>query len=482
MTNQKLKEELKKLPRCPGVYLLKDEGGQIIYVGKAVSLRDRVASHFGQSYNLKTLVMAGQVTGIEAIPVATPAEALILENQLIKKYQPRYNTNLKDGKSYPLVKITRETFPALMIVREEKNGHDFYYGPFTNVEHLKRLVKFLRHYYPVRTCSPATFRKHRVCTEYHLRRCCGPCTNSVSSKEYNRIMAGVKAFFSGHYRRFEKILKRQLNQAVKELRFEEAQLIKERLDLLDSLEKKFPAREEQHLVAYGEQNILTALARLCRLEKIPVVVEGYDVSLWSQDLATGSKVVFRGGHPDKKSYRHYRIQSVANIDDYQMLREIVERRFTGAGRDEDYPDLILVDGGKGQLSAVLQVLSRFNLQIPVLALAKEKEEIYLPNWRQAISLPANSPVLHFLQRVRDEAHLFAFRYQRLLRKKKTLASLLERIPGLGPVRRQKIRERFPDIYRLKQADLDMLKETGVPEKIARRLLSNLKQELAQADG
>ncbi|HPP11421.1 MAG TPA: excinuclease ABC subunit UvrC [bacterium] len=470
MSNKNLKEKLRKLPRRPGVYLLKDSGGAVLYVGKATSLQERVRSHFRSGYAGKELLLTGRVKDVEVIPVANPSEALLLENQLIKKYQPRYNTNLKDGKSYPLVKITHDRFPALRIVREERSDRASYYGPFTSVENLRRLVRFLRVYYPVRTCSNHTLVRGRPCTQYHLKRCCAPCAGFVSEEEYRSIVGGVKAFFSGRYEQFQEVLKRQLRVAVRQLNFEEAQKLKERLELLQDIVRKFPGRPETELVAYGQENVLQQLAECLRLETVPGVVEGYDVSFWRPGLATGSKVTFRGGLPDKKEYRHFHLQRVSGIDDYRMLQEILERRFTGSGKDRDYPDLILVDGGKGQLTAAEQVLERLKVNIPVVALAKENEEIYLPGQRAPLRLSLSSPVLQFLQRVRNEAHRFALNYARKLLRRRTLDSFLEEIPGLGPVGLSKIKNRFSDLAELAQADVKALQKLGLSGGVAQELI------------
>jgi len=477
MINQSLKEKLKQVPESPGVYILKDEAGNVLYVGKATCLSRRVSSHFNRALTAKDLLLGSQVRDLEVIPVASPAEALLLENRLIKKYQPRYNTNLKDGKSYPLVKITDESFPALCIVREEKTEKDEYYGPFTDVYGLKRLVRFLRRHYPLRSCSPAVFRRGRLCTQYHIKRCSGPCAHLISREEYSKLVEGVRAFFSGRYAQFQKGLKRKLQDAIRQLRFEEAQLLKERLQLVDYMVEKFPLRSEPELESYGYENVLAQLAGVFHLQRIPSVVEGYDISVWGKDLATGSRVTFRGGIPDKKSYRHYRIMNAAIFDDYLMLEEVLLRRFTGS--DKDYPDLILVDGGKGQLSVAEKVLRRLNLRVPVVALAKEREEIYLPGQAKPLSLPLNSPVLQFLQRVRNEAHRFAVQYQKKILHRKTMASLFQGIPGLGPARLKKIKNYFPDLKTLADGEVETLKKMGIPEKAAKLLLERLASQLGK---
>jgi len=264
MKREEIKKKLKTIPDCPGVYLMKDEKGDVIYVGKAISLSRRIRSYFYPSGNdTKVLVLSEQINDFEVIPVASEAEALILENKLIKEYQPKYNTNLKDGKSYPYLKITSEKFPSVQIVREKKDNKSIYFGPFTNVKLLKETVRFLRKFYPVRNCKKNIYNgKTKLCTQFYIGMCSGPCENKISEKEYRKYIEGIVAFFKGSYREFEKKLRVWMYEAIRKLDFEKAEKLKQRLFLLEKMKEKFPFRDEETLFSYGEENVLFSLSRL----------------------------------------------------------------------------------------------------------------------------------------------------------------------------------------------------------------------------
>ncbi|HOK79497.1 MAG TPA: hypothetical protein PK354_01430, partial [bacterium] len=359
-----------------------------------------------------------EIDDIEVIPVASEGEALVLECSLIKKYQPRYNVDLKDGKTYPWLKITHDIFPAVMVVREKKKLEHQYFGPFTDVKGLKQVLRFIRKYYPVRTCRKKIVegKTSKPCTFFFTKRCCGPCTGNVNPEEYKKIVEGIKAFFSGKYKHYCKQLKKQLNEAIKTWDFENAKLIAERIHLLERMEQRLPWRSEDELLLYRKENVLPALAEKLSLGKIPAVIEGYDISHLGASHATGSRVVFRGGVPSRADYRKFRIKTVDKVDDYSMLREVIRRRFTDPEMTEK-PDLILVDGGKGQLNEVMKELENLKLDIPVVALAKREEIVYSSLSKKAIFFPKDTSELHLLQDIRNEAHRFARAYHLKLRTK-----------------------------------------------------------------
>ncbi len=417
MVKRRIKKKLSNTPDVPGVYLMKDGNNKVIYVGKALSLKKRISSYFSPSgNNTKNLILSERIEDFGFIPVASEAEALILENSLIKKYQPKYNINLKDDKSYPMIKITDERFPAVLIVREKKDGSSLYFGPFTNVDLLKRVVKFIRRYYPVRNCRYNLEKKKvRLCTQYYIHRCAGPCEGKVSEAEYRDIVNGLVAFFEGHYGEFQKRLKGQLTEEVKNLRFEKAQEIKNRIFMLEALGKRFPIRDEMSLITYGEHNVLENLKKTLHLKKIPYHIEGYDVSNVSGVNSTASKVSFKGGIRDTDNYRKFRIRYKEGINDYKMLEEVLTRRFDSEEERKELPDLILVDGGKGQLNTAVRILKTLNIDAPVISLAKRNEDVYLSGEKCFLRLERDSPELHLLQSVRDEAHRFAVSYHRNLR-------------------------------------------------------------------
>ncbi|HOK56430.1 MAG TPA: excinuclease ABC subunit UvrC [bacterium] len=478
--NQKIKLKLKTLPDSPGVYLMKDKEGNVIYVGKASSLLKRVRSYFSPSgNNTKILALAEKIYDFEVIPVISEAEGLILENQLIKKYKPKYNTNLKDDKSYPLLKITKEEFPSVQIVREKKTDKAIYFGPFTNKKLLKETVRFLRKFYPVRNCKKnVSTGKVKLCIQYHIGRCSGPCENKIKKEEYQKLVEGIIAFFEGKYKEFEKKLKKWMLEEIKKLNFEEADKIKKRLFLLNEMAEKFPVREEEELYRYSEENILFNLSKILKLSKIPNLIEGYDISNISGDFAVGSKVSFIAGIPYKDGYRRYKIKTVEGIDDYKMLEEVLIRRFDTEEEKKQIPDLILVDGGKGQLGVAVSVLKRYNLKIPVISLAKREEKIFVEWSEEGIILPISSPELQLLQRIRDEAHRFAISYHRKIRSKNFKFSFLDEIKGIGEKTKKRIIMNFPDVNLIANLNVVQLKQIGINEKIAEKIIEKAREVIS----
>jgi excinuclease ABC subunit C len=474
---EKIKLKLKELPDSPGVYLMKDKQGKVIYVGKASSLLKRVRSYFSPSgNNTKALILSEKIYDFEVIPVASEAEALILENQLIKKYQPKYNINLKDDKSYPLVKITKEEYPSIQIVREKKSENAIYFGPFTNKKLLKETIRFLRSFYPIRNCKKNIYTGGvKLCVQYYIGKCSGPCEKKISNKEYEKLVEGVCAFFKGEYKSFENKLKRWMIEEIKNLNFEEADKIKKRLFLLQELARRFPIREENELYKYSEENVLFNLAKILNLKKIPNLIEGYDISNISGDFAVGSKVSFIGGIPNKNGYRRYKIKTVKGIDDYKMLKEVLIRRFDSEEEREEIPDLILVDGGKGQLNIATSVLKMYNLKVSVISLAKREEEIFIEGKDRPVKLPPESPELKFLQRIRNEAHRFAINYHRKIRSKELKFSFLDEIKGIGEKTKKKIILNFPDIISLANRKIEDIEKIGIKKSIALKILEKAKE-------
>ncbi|HOV21884.1 MAG TPA: excinuclease ABC subunit UvrC [bacterium] len=469
---KQIKNKLKKIPDCPGVYIMKNKNGEIIYVGKAVCLSKRIKSYFNSSgNNTKVLVLSEQINDFEVIPVASEAEALILENQLIKKYQPKYNINLKDGKSYPLLKITNEKFPSVYMVREKRDNNSTYLGPFTNTKLLKDTVMFIRKFYPLRNCKKNIYSgKTKLCTQFYIGLCSGPCENKISKEEYEKILEGFISFFKGEYKKFEKKLKMWMDEAIKKLDFEQAEKLKQRIFLLEKIKEKFPLRDEQALLSYGDENTHFSLSKILGLKKIPYCIEGYDISNISGQLAVGSKVSFKGGIPDRSEYRKFKIKMVEGIDDYKMLQEIIERRFNSEEERKHLPDLILIDGGKGQLNMVAEKLKEIKIDVPVISIAKKFEEIYTLNKNHPIKLPDDSPELNLLKEIRNEAHRFAVSYHRKLRNRNFKASFLDEISGVGEKTKKKLIKHFQNLSELKNTKIETLKKLGIREKVATEIL------------
>ncbi len=471
-TEKRIRQKIDKTPDVPGVYIMKDREGVVIYVGKAVSLRKRIMSHMRCSgNNTKNLLLSAGIDDFEFIPVASEAEALVLENRLIKDYQPRYNVNLKDGKSYPFVKITGERFPSLQIVREEKDGRSMYFGPFTNAGFIRSLVKFVRRYYPIRSCRRdiGGRRSSRLCTQYHIGRCAGPCAGMVSEAEYRRIADGAIAFFCGEYEDFKKRLKVWLAEEVRQLEFEKAEETKRRLFMIEEMERRFPLRDEAALIDYSRKDELSNLKDLLGMDKVPCHIEGFDVSNISGRYAVASRVSFRGGAPDRASYRRYRIKYDKGIDDYRMMEEVLRRRFSHKPA-EPVPDLVLIDGGKGHLGVAAGVLEELGVKANLAALAKEKEELFLPGRDRPLRGDSGEKGLLLLQRVRDEAHRFALTYHRKLHRKGEILSLLDGIKGIGPARKSRIIQRFRGLEEIREAGMEGLKEAGIPAAVALEVL------------
>jgi len=459
---------LNRLPDAPGVYLFKDVGGTVIYAGKSASLRKRVRSYFRASHNLKVLLLAGEVRDIEVIPVASEPEALILENRCIKEYRPKYNVDLKDGKSYPLVTITSDAFPAVRIVREEK-GNARYFGPFSDVGLVREITRFLRRHYRVRSCGVHLFRRGRVCCEYHIGRCSGPCAGRITKEEYRRDVGGIIAFFEGRDAAFKKRLVRRRDEASAHLDFERAAGLQQKIDLLGLARKRFAVRNEEQLVSYGRENALNRLAEILSLPGIPSLIEGYDVSNIGGTMGTASRVSFRGGSPEKNGYRHFRIRNAAEGDDYAMLKEALLRRFSHGTDGDLLPDLLLVDGGKGQLNAALEAAREADVNVPMISLAKKNEEIFLPGKKDPLVLPRDSAALRLLQRIRDEAHRFARSYHVYLHRRHAVGSLLDDIEGIGATRKRLLLKRFGAIERIRNASREELVAAGIPGAVADRL-------------
>lgn len=408
-----LKEKIKGFPECPGVYLMKDAQGKIIYIGKALSLKKRVGSYFHSLSNrdAKTSLLLSNVKDISFIKTKSEAQALILEAGLIKKHFPKYNVELRDGKSYPLIKITRDAFTTVAIVRPRKKDDAEYFGPYTSAGLLREALKIIRRVFPYSNCKPN--RKKKACLDYHIGLCPGVCIGAITQDAYQKNIQNIRMILQGRQPELLSQLYKEMKLASSEKRFEDAAIIRDQVEALSAL--YFGGREGGYLEEAEELKLALKLA------KIPKRIEAFDISNISGQEAVGSMVSFLSGKPDKNNYRRFKIKTVSQADDYKMLSEITLRRYLRLKAEKNkMPDLIVIDGGKGQLSSVKNELDRLHLNIPVISIAKENEEIFLPGKDEPIKLPFESGALQLIQRVRDEAHRFALKYHRLLRKKKTL--------------------------------------------------------------
>lgn len=409
-----LQDQIKNLPLTSGVYLMKDKDGRVIYIGKAVSLRKRVQSYFrrksvnAEVYALKLEKLVSEICSIEHICTNGEAEALILEASLVKQYAPKFNVDLRDDKSYPCIQITCEDFPRISIERPRiKNPRYTYYGPYVNPMLVREALNIIRRIFHFRTCQPFP---DKACLDYHMGLCAAPCIANISKEDYARNIRSVRLILEGKKDELYQKLTEDMQALSKAKRYEEASAVRDQLRALGALYSGTP---DVNYFKEAEQ-----LQRALNLPRTPQRVETIDISNIMGEFSVGSMVSFLRGKPDKSNYRRFRIKTVEGIDDCSMIAEVVRRRYSRLQKEgQPFPDLIIIDGGKGQLAAALGQLKAMDLDIPIAALAKREEEIFCPGKRVSIRLAADSLGLKLLQRMRDEAHRFAVAYHRLLRKK-----------------------------------------------------------------
>lgn len=447
---------------------MKDENGNVVYIGKASSIKKRVSSYFQASHNisLRKHRLISKVKDIDYVLTSSKAEALLFEASLIKEHQPQYNVIFKDDKSYPLLKLTTfEDFPRLILTRQRKNDGAKYFGPYANVKLLKVALKTLRRVFPLRTCH--IFPKG-VCLNYHIGQCLGPCVGKVDKKSYQEIVREVSLLLEGKRAQLLKELFSRMVQASNNQLFEEAARIRDRLQALSTVIP--PSRR-----TYRQKKGLSELKAVLKLKKLPQRIEAFDISNIGGSQAVGSMVSFYNGESDKGGYRRFRIKDVKGIDDYAMLGEVIIRRYT---REKlPLPDLVLIDGGKGHLSCARNVLKRIGLKnLPVISIAKAKEEIFLPQRQKGLLLSKNSSALQIIRKIRDEAHRFAISYHQLLRAKTVSASQLDDIKNIGPKRKADLIKYFGSIENIKRAKLnDLLKVKGITRRIAGDIIACIRR-------
>ena len=575
-------EKLKLLPDSPGVYIMKDARGKIIYVGKAIVLKNRVRQYFQSSRNQapKVRAMVSHVADFETIMTANEVESLILEANLIKKHRPRYNIRLKDDKSYPYVKVTvQEEYPRVFITRRVLRDGARYFGPYTNVTALRDSLKLLKRLFPLRTCRTMP---DRPCLEYHIKRCLAPCVGKVTAEDYRAMIRAVLLFLEGRTDDVERELEHRMALAAEAYHFETAARLRDQLtavrkaaerqnivtgagdqdalgmarsaagvcvqiffirggkmigrehfllrgseeesdaDILRAFleqyynqatfvprevllphtiddaaravieqwlaekkgggkvalltpqrgtkhdlvmmatgnAEKFLADEETHRSLVDEQTLgaVEELGRYLGLKKPPHRMECFDISHNQGQETVASMVVFEGGMPKKSDYRRFKIKSAeGKPDDFLSMREVTTRRYVGLPEDE-LPDLIIIDGGKGQLSSALEIIRNEagHKDVPVVGLAKQFELIFTEGNSEPVELPRRSQSLYLVQRIRDEAHRFAITFHRKLRGKRNLVSVLDHIVGVGPKRRQSLWSHFGTLDKIKAASVDEL--------------------------
>ncbi len=604
-----LQDKLNRIPARPGCYLFKDKSGKILYVGKAGVLRNRVRSYFQKSrpFHPKLEALVRKIADVEWIVTDSEVEALILENNLIKEYRPRYNVSLRDDKSYPYIRITNEDFPQVFITRKLVRDGSEYFGPYTDVKNVRFVLKTLKRIFPIRSCrhnlTPEVIRQKKIplCLDYYIKKCLGPCQGLQSKEDYQKMIAQVRQFLKGKTSEIVKELQRQMEEHARKMEFEEAALVRDRLaalenyrnsqkivqsdfkdrdvvavamedkevcalifrvregkiigkqhfyfknqtwkeeaEILDEFLRHYylntqdfpqeiflqtqiesqqaltqwlskqsgrktevvvPQRGEKHKLLEmaiknaryllddlllqklkKEQTIhftVQALQRDLRLPKAPLVMECFDISNIQGSDPVASMVRFENGKPKKSEYRKYKITVKQTPDDFAMMREVIERRYRRLMEEKKrLPDLIVVDGGKGQLSSAVQVLQKLGLEDqPIIGLAKRLEEVFVPGESEARLLPRTSSSLRLLQQIRDEAHRFAITFHRQRRKKRTLHSELDNIPGVGEKRRQRLLKVFGSVKNIRQATEEELTEkAGLPRPVAERVAEYFKKK------
>ena len=598
-----IKNALAVLPDKPGVYLMHDAEGKVIYVGKAVVLKNRVRSYFRNlaSHTPKVKAMVAKIAEIETIVTSSEVEALILECNLIKKYRPRYNISLKDDKTYPYLKVTmQEDFPRLYMTRRLQRDGAKYYGPYADAGAMHATVKLLRTMFPLRTCRK--MNPDRPCLNYHIKRCLAPCAGYVSRDEYGKMIKSVCMVLDGRTTELERDLKQRMQEAAENYAFEEAARLRDQLQAVERLNEsqkavttnggdmdiigfaqdmtgnclqiffvrkgkligrdnfflqdgseapqevltafikqyyneatftpreivlpQLPEAEEQQLIELwlrekaerrvelltpqrgvkrellqlANDNALKLLAERLRkgslslkndeqaaeelqqalgLEHSLERMDCFDISHTQGSETVASMVVFRNGSISKKDYRKYKIVSAeGKPDDFKSMQEVVYRRYKDY---EDLPNLVVIDGGKGQLSSALEVIRGLGLaDLPVVGLAKREEEIFLPHQSTSILLDRDSAALHLIQRIRDEAHRFAITFHRKLRGKRNLVSVLDHVEGIGPKRRQALWKTFKTLEAMKAASVEELAAVeGMNGAVAQTLYDFFRLELPE---
>ncbi len=605
--NEAIRDRLAALAPEPGVYLMKNERGDVIYVGKAASLRSRVRSYFGSQRGMdgKTRELVGDIADFDVIRTDTASEALILENELIKRYLPKYNIMLRDGKTYPFIRITNEPYPRVISTRRVIRDGSRYFGPFTSAGSVHKTLSLLKRLFPYRLCDiEITGDATRPCLYYHIGRCVGPCISAVSQSEYARVVDNVAMFLEGRGEELIPDLHAEMDRAAADLDFERAAKLRDEMkaighvlehqkivsdrgktfdvlalaqgaggdagvqvafvrngkiigsepfmlrgarvedspaSILSSFVTQFyehaalvprelvlqvaiededmvrewlvgrrggpvlitvPQRgerkrlvemvaksaednlEQSRLRWLNDQQRMTAamseLADALSLEGIPRRIECFDISNLQGTNPVASMVVFEDGKPKKSDYRRFKIKTVEGPNDFAMMQEAVGRRFKRAAREdvtEDWrkmPDLVIVDGGKGQLSAALETLRELNVDVPIVGLAKENEEIFMPGRSEPVILPRDAQSLFLVQRIRDEAHRFAVTFHRQRRSKTEFKSALDELAGVGPRRKKALLKSFGSLKRIREASVeDLCTVEGIGPSLAQQIKTEL---------
>ena len=427
------REKVRQFPTTPGVYLMKDARGRVIYVGKAVNLRSRASSYFNKAaaVDFRTADLVRQIRDIDFIPADSEVDAILLEARLVKDIQPPFNQELKDDKTFPYLELTlREDFPRVEFTRKPHTRGTKLYGPFTNAKKLRGAIAALQKIFRFRTCSldieeqDERWKWFRPCLLASINQCTAPCNLRISKEDYRRDVERLKLFLDGKKQKLLDELRDDMRQASQDLKYEKAARIRDQLKLLENLSLRGNLDEhvQPEVFFIDPRKGLAGLQKIFKLASPPRRIEGVDIAHLGGEETVASLVQFIDGLPFKPGYKRFKIRGVEGVDDFASIREVVGRRFSRLAREgESFPDILLVDGGIGQLHAALEALRTIGVSPPLtISLAKQEEEIYVPGEAQPRRLSRHSYALRLLQYIRDEAHRFAQHYHHLLRRKATL--------------------------------------------------------------
>jgi len=426
------REKVRTFPTAPGVYLMKDRLGRVIYVGKAVNLRSRAGSYFlaAAAVDRRTCDLVPEIADLDYIQTDSEVDAVLLEARLIKDIQPRFNQELKDDKTFPYLQIvTHEDFPRIEFTRKPRSKGVKLYGPFPSAKKLRGTIGVLQKVFKFRTCSldiaedEERWRWFRPCLLASINQCTAPCNLRISQAEYKNDIRRLRMFLDGKKETLLQELREEMLQAAQERKFERAARLRDEIKALESLSLRGNLNEHvQPEVFYIDpRKGLNGLKKIFQLEKVPRVIEGMDIAHLQGGETVASLVQFIDGLPFKHGYKRYKIRTVEGVDDFASMREVVSRRFRRLSQSgEAFPDLLLIDGGLGQLNAALEAMRTIEVQPPLtISLAKREEEVYVPGESEPRRLGRHSYALRLLQYVRDEAHRFAQSYHHMLRRKST---------------------------------------------------------------
>jgi len=477
-------------PDKPGVYLMSDDKNNVIYIGKAKSLKKRVSSYFRQgsfsSPRLKKLV--DSINDISIIRTESEIEALILENRLIKQYQPFFNVDLKMNERYAYIKLTSEKFPRLQITRVRQKDNAVYIGPFVRVAEVRELLRLVERYLPLRTCNFDIIKQNRErpCIRYSLGRCLAPCCSYCTESEYRDRVANVLLLVQGQAMELVEKFRKEMDKSAKKMDFENAARLR---DTIRAIWRVTRQRNSIPEISNGMENnfkTLSALQKILNLPTIPWRIDGFDVSHTGGDYPVGVVVVFEQGYPNISLYRKFNIKNVEQIDDFRSISETLTRRYKRCIEGEEpLPQLIIIDGGAIQLKFATETLKNLKLTtVPVISIAEKNEEVYLSYKKAPMILQRSDPVLRLLQYVRDEAHRFALSSHKKRRNKTYRRSILEDIPGIGRAKAARLITQFGSTKALINISENKLANTpGIGLTLAKRIKNTIKAEMqGEQDG